>query len=406
MDDFCRQETIEMQKKTTETQIDLEEPRLTRRLVMKIAGASTLVGGLNFATRVAGAQTLEDLCELAQLDVVVVLDQSGSMSIGSPTRMQQAKAGATALVNALNVSTDGVHVGVLTFGGEPGSSDIPLFQPLTGNASTALGAISSIPDSPSGDILTNMEAGVQAGREELSGMDYSNDIVASGNYRSDVPRIMVLLGDGAPNRDNNDNEDPSTFPSLGGNDPSEEANAAKTMDGIEVYTIGVSLNSLGQDLMLEMASEPKTSHAFPNVDVGQIEATFEEIAADICPTEVEIDIKPGSYPNAINCNTNREGVIPVAIRTTADFDATTVDPSSLRFGSPSTVIGGGGATLAHGSGHIEDVDYDGDVDFVGHFPVKDAGFTDGDTEGVLVGLTESGESIAGIDSVKIVGKCQ
>ncbi|ODR81259.1 hypothetical protein BG842_05355 [Haladaptatus sp. W1] len=406
MDDFCRQETIEMQKKTTKTQIDLEEPRLTRRLVMKIAGASTVVGGLNFATRVAKAQTLEDLCELAQLDLVVVLDQSGSMNIGSPTRMQQAKAGATALVNALNVSTDGVNVGVLTFGGEPGSSDIPLFQSLTDDASTALAAINSIPDSPSGDIFTNMEAGVQAGREELTGVDYSNDIVASGSHRSDVPRIMVLLGDGAPNRDNNDNEDLSTFPSLGGNDPSEEANAAKTEDGIEVYTIGVGLNSLGQDLMLEMASESKTSHAFPNVDVEQIEATFEEIAADICPTEVEIDIKPGSYPNAINCNTNREGVIPVAILTTADFEAETVDPSSLRFGSPSTVIGGGGATLVHGSGHTEDVDYDGDVDFVGHFPVKDAGFTDSDTEGVLVGLTKSGESIAGLDSVKIVGKCQ
>ncbi|WP_458210118.1 vWA domain-containing protein [Haladaptatus sp. NG-SE-30] len=395
-----------MQKNTSELQIDVEEPVLTRRLLMKLAGASTVVGGFSFASGVAGAQTIDDLCELAQLDVVVVLDQSGSMSLGSPTRMQLAKAGATALVNALNVSPSGVHVGVVTFGGAPGSSDIPLFQPLTGNAATALGAISSIPDIPAGNILTNMEAGVQAGREELTGMDYSDDIAASGTNRTDVPRVMVLLGDGAPNVDNNGIDDPATFPSLGGSDPSEEANAAKTVDDIEVYTIGVGLNSLAQNLMLEMASEPKASHAFPNVDVEQIEATFEEIAADICPTEVEIDIKPGSYPNAINCSPNREAVIPVAILTTGDFDATTVDPASLRFGSPSTVIGGGGATLVHGDGHLQDVDLDGDRDFLGHFPVKDAGFTAGDTEGVIVGTTQDGESIAGVDTVKIVGKCQ
>ena len=40
----------------------------------------------------------------------------------------------------------------------------------------------------------------------------------------------------------------------------------------------------------------------------------------LAPTEVEIDIKPGSWPNAINPGSN--GVIPVAILSSPEFDAT------------------------------------------------------------------------------------
>ena len=40
--------------------------------------------------------------------------------------------------------------------------------------------------------------------------------------------------------------------------------------------------------------------------------------------------KPGSYPNSIDLIS--KGVIPVAILTTEDFDATTVDFLSVKFG--------------------------------------------------------------------------
>jgi len=42
---------------------------------------------------------------------------------------------------------------------------------------------------------------------------------------------------------------------------------------------------------------------------------------------VEIDIKPGSYPNSINLDSGR--VVPVAILTTPDFDASIVDPGTV-----------------------------------------------------------------------------
>jgi len=43
--------------------------------------------------------------------------------------------------------------------------------------------------------------------------------------------------------------------------------------------------------------------------------------------QIKINIHPGSAPNAVNANTT--GVIPVAIFSTDEFDATSIDPASL-----------------------------------------------------------------------------
>jgi hypothetical protein len=110
---------------------------------------------------------------------------------------------------------------------------------------------------------------------------------------------------------------------------------------------------------------------------------------------VEIDIKPGSYPNAINLK--KKGLIPVAILTTPDFDATTVDPLSVQFGPD-------GAVEAHGKGHIEDVDGDGDDDLVLHFKTQETGIEPGDTEASLIGMTFGGTVIYGSDSIVTVPK--
>lgn len=109
---------------------------------------------------------------------------------------------------------------------------------------------------------------------------------------------------------------------------------------------------------------------------------------------VTVDIKPGSFPNSINPRSN--GVIAVAILTTAIFDATTVDPMSVRFGPNRAVE-------AHGRGHIEDVDGDGDLDLVLHFITQEAGIACGATSASLTGNTFSGRAITGTDSINTVG---
>jgi hypothetical protein len=104
---------------------------------------------------------------------------------------------------------------------------------------------------------------------------------------------------------------------------------------------------------------------------------------------VNIDIKPGSYPNSINLKS--KGVIPVAILTSEDFDATTVDPDTVVFADASPV-----------QYAVEDVDHDGDHDLILHFRTQETNIAPGDTEACLIGETYDGVSIAGCDSVKVI----
>ena len=109
------------------------------------------------------------------------------------------------------------------------------------------------------------------------------------------------------------------------------------------------------------------------------------------PLLVSIDIRPGTFPNAINLSS--QGRIPVAILTTDCFDAATVDASTVLFGPD-------GAEAVHHA--LKDVDGDGDVDMILHFLTQDTGISAGDTEAILTGETLSGGKIVDTDSVRIV----
>lgn len=75
--------------------------------------------------------------------------------------------------------------------------------------------------------------------------------------------------------------------------------------------------------------------------------------------EVGIDIKPGSYPNAINPASN--GVVSVAILSTQDFDATTVDPATVELAGAGVAVRGKSSKYL---AHTEDVNGDGLLDLV------------------------------------------
>jgi hypothetical protein len=67
-------------------------------------------------------------------------------------------------------------------------------------------------------------------------------------------------------------------------------------------------------------------------------ATCDMGAYEALALDVDIDIKPGSYPNCFNVDGN--GVIPVAILGSADFDVTQIDPSTLSFGGLDVAVRG------------------------------------------------------------------
>lgn len=115
---------------------------------------------------------------------------------------------------------------------------------------------------------------------------------------------------------------------------------------------------------------------------------------------VKIDIEPGSFPNSINLKS--AGRIPVAILTTGPsdnvptFDATTVNPATVRFGSRGTE-----AAPVHDA--LEDVDGDGDTDLILHFNTQNTGIKCGDPSATLTGETLNGQKFTGTDSIKTVG---
>ncbi len=78
-------------------------------------------------------------------------------------------------------------------------------------------------------------------------------------------------------------------------------------------------------------------------------STYNWAKAESLPVPVAIDIKPGSYPNAININGH--GVIPVAILGSADFDVTWVGRGTLQFGGMAVNVKGNGVPQCS----IEDV---------------------------------------------------
>ncbi len=119
------------------------------------------------------------------------------------------------------------------------------------------------------------------------------------------------------------------------------------------------------------------------------EGSFSTTPPDV--VEVGIDVKPNSDPNSHNCG--RNGNLPVAILGSADFDATTVDVSTV-------VLAGAVSALAKSG--IEDVNGDGYLDIVIFFLNQEVSAAIGCPldKNTLVEVAIEGETT---DGVKFVG---
>ena len=111
---------------------------------------------------------------------------------------------------------------------------------------------------------------------------------------------------------------------------------------------------------------------------------------------VGVDIKPGSYPNSINLGSN--GVVPVAILSSATFDAATVDPLTVTLSSSPIVLRGNGTPSAS----LQDVNGDGLLDLVVQVSTEALQLTSTSTSAALQARTYAGMAIAGLDDVNIV----
>jgi len=127
---------------------------------------------------------------------------------------------------------------------------------------------------------------------------------------------------------------------------------------------------------------------------GQLESALTNFASALSGVTMKIQIKPGSI-SPVPINPRANGVIPVAILSTANFDATKVDPSTVRFGP--------NGALNSQPPSFEDVDKDGRTDIVLHFRSANTGIACGDTLAGLTGATIANQPIAAVEPITTVG---
>ena len=138
-----------------------------------------------------------------------------------------------------------------------------------------------------------------------------------------------------------------------------------------------------------------------NLPLGQIvkvtligfETLFDNIEISPCmttplSTTVDVLVRPG----AINPRRN-DGLMKAVILSTASFNATTVDPTTVKFGA---------ATVPFRF-FFGDEDEDGDTDLIFFFLVGDVGIQCGDTIVRLTGQTTTSQAIEGEGTIETVG---
>ena len=127
----------------------------------------------------------------------------------------------------------------------------------------------------------------------------------------------------------------------------------------------------------------------PACDIGAVE---------VQPWAVTIDVKPGSATNPVSVRAG--GTLPVAVLSTADFDARTIVVSSLRLNGQEVAI----RSKTQGGGYMasyEDVNGDGRLDLVVHFTVKQV-VSSATTSATLIGTSTEVGPISGTDVVTVV----
>ena len=162
---------------------------------------------------------------------------------------------------------------------------------------------------------------------------------------------------------------------------------SNAFSGVTVGPNNTSVDPLYSPDYALQAGSPCIGAGSDGQDMGRL---FGECGCAPPVIEVTIDIKPGSYPNSINLGS--KGVVPVAVLTTEEFDASSVDPATVTFA--------GAAPLRSA---LEDVDGDGDGDLVLHFKTQElTALNKSSTEATLTGNTRDGQDIQGTDTVRIV----
>jgi len=121
-----------------------------------------------------------------------------------------------------------------------------------------------------------------------------------------------------------------------------------------------------------------------------------------CPTHVlvDVDVKPGETPNKINLSA--KGVLPVAVLTTQEFDASQFIPEMAHLSDAATAMDCSGPVAVRWN--YSDVNKDGKLDIVFFFRIQELDLTSSTSQVMLMAHGAYGAQeihIMGTDSVVV-----
>lgn len=237
----------------------------------------------------------------------------------------------------------------------------------------------------------------------------NDDNIFAGHFTISTPAI---IGEGVVLSPSSDSNPVGTQHTLTARVQDDNGNPVITSVTIEVIS-GPNAGVSGTGVTDANGEFSLTYTGLGGPGVDQIQASFNDSqgspqVSNVATKEwignddisIDIDIKPGSFPNSINMK-RETGVIPVAILGSEEFDVTAVDVSTLTFGKTGTeqVPAHDLTNMRVYGDHLQDVNEDGYMDLVSHYRIDGTGIMSGDTEACLSGKTGDDINFMGCDSV-------
>jgi Mg-chelatase subunit ChlD len=198
---------------------------------------------------------------LLELDVVLIIDRSGSMGWESPTRISYAKAAAKTFIDQLNTTRD--LVGLTSF-----ATSGSINHHLSNNFPSVKSAINSL----TANGYTNMGEGIEKTNNEFE-----------ANQRTDTIKAAILLSDGFANID--EGGYPPAYDEHDDRTPvfeyvQDEADVAGD-NGVVLYTIGLgnSTDQFDEDLLKQIVKNGGSYYRAPSAE--DLEDIYNMIAVDL-----------------------------------------------------------------------------------------------------------------------------
>jgi hypothetical protein len=238
------------------------------------------------------SQLLNVTCPRAA-DIVIILDESTSIVAGQPNYDNwyvSVLGFASAIANAFPISPNLTQVGIEKFSD---SAHIVFFLNQYEDSTDLQYAINTI--------------GIDGGETNIAdALKLCRTVMFSpaNGARNGVPKIAILVTDGAANR----NADQTM----------NEANATKAA-GIEVYTVGITSRVDVQQLQ-NIASSPWQTHYFYVSDYNQLNTVMQSLVDNSCKKAATL---PPTTTTPATTTTTSTTTMPTATSTTTTTPSTT-----------------------------------------------------------------------------------